>query len=346
MKLYIQITLILIVFFQTNTLFSENNLFNVNNIKLEKKDKISNITLADRAIKKGFDQLINRILLKSDREKLSDLNFIQIKQLVAYYRVTTISEEKNSELLNFNITFDKDKIHHLFHQRGVSYSEILDKELYILPILIKGNEIFIFNNNYFYENWTEFYNKNLIEFIIPLENIEIIQKVNNNKDDLINLETNDLLKEYSKKNLALVFIEDNKNIKKVYIKSKIQGKNISKSLNFKKQSMNDKEFNKKIIVDIKKELINLIKSKNLIDIRTPSFLKAKLELNKKNSLIELNSRIKNIDSIENIYIQEFNKNYVNLRIKYLGKLEKIINQLKNEKINLQLLNDIWIIKTL
>ena len=110
--------------------------------------------------------------------------------------------------------------------------------------------------------------------------------------------------------------------------------------------MNDKEFNKKIIVDIKKELINLIKSKNLIDIRTPSFLKAKLELNKKNSLIELNSRIKNIDSIENIYIQEFNKNYVNLRIKYLGKLEKIINQLKNEKINLQLLNDIWIIKTL
>ncbi len=346
MKLYIQIILILIVFFQTNTLFSENNLFNVNNIKLEKKDKISNITLADRAIKKGFDQLINRILLKSDREKLSDLNFIQIKQLVAYYRVTTISEEKNSELLNFNITFDKDKIHHLFHQRGVSYSEILDKELYILPILIKGNEIFIFNNNYFYENWTEFYNKNLIEFIIPLENIEIIQKVNNNKDDLINLETNDLLKEYSKKNLALVFIEDNKNIKKVYIKSKIQGKNISKSLNFKKQSMNDKEFNKKIIVDIKKELINLIKSKNLIDIRTPSFLKAKLELNKKNSLIELNSRIKNIDSIENIYIQEFNKNYVNLRIKYLGKLEKIINQLKNEKINLQLLNDIWIIKTL
>ena len=35
-----------------------------------------------------------------------------------------------------------------------------------------------------------------------------------------------------------------------------------------------------------------------------------------------------------------------LRIKYLGKLDKIINQLKKEKINLQLVNDIWIIKTL
>ncbi|MFL2875923.1 MAG: hypothetical protein CNB20_00115 [Pelagibacterales bacterium MED-G43] len=346
MKLYIQITFILIVFFHTNTLFSENNLFSVNNIELEKKNKISNNSLADQAIKKGFNQLINRILLTRDKENFSDLNLTRIKQLVTYYRVSTVSEETNKELLNFSITFDKDKIHQLFYQRGISYSEILDKELYILPILIKNNEVFIFNNNFFYKNWTEFYKENLIEFIIPLENIEIIQKVNKNKDNLINLEISNLLREYSKKNLALVFIEDNKNMKKVYIKSKIQGKNISKSLNFKKQSFNDKEFNIKIIIETKKELINLIKSKNLIDIRTPSFLNAKLEINKTNSLIELNSRIKNIDSVEKIYIQEFNKNFVNLKIKYLGKLEKIINQLKNEKINLQLLDDTWIIKTL
>ena len=96
----------------------------------------------------------------------------------------------------------------------------------------------------------------------------------------------------------------------------------------------------------KKELINLVKSENLIDIRTPSFLNVKFDLNKKNNLVELNSRIKNIDLIENIYVQEFNKDYMNLRIKYLGKLDKIINQLKNENINLKLINDQWIIKTL
>ena len=37
---------------------------------------------------------------------------------------------------------------------------------------------------------------------------------------------------------------------------------------------------------------------------------------------------------------------MNLRIKYLGKLEKIINQLKKQKVNLQLVNDQWIIKAL
>ena len=90
----------------------------------------------------------------------------------------------------------------------------------------------------------------------------------------------------------------------------------------------------------------MIKSNNLIDIRTPSFLNTKLNLNKKSNLVELNIRIKKIDSIENIYVQEFNKDYMNLRIKYLGKLDKLINDLKKENINLQLINNRWVIKTL
>ena len=46
----------------------------------------------------------------------------------------------------------------------------------------------------------------------------------------------------------------------------------------------------------------------------------KLNLKKKGNLVELNIRIKNIDLIENIFVQEFNKDYMNLRIKYLGKI--------------------------
>ena len=49
--------------------------------------------------------------------------------------------------------------------------------------------------------------------------------------------------------------------------------------------------------------------------------------------------------IENVYVQEFNKDYMSLKIKYLGKLDKIINQLKNKNIHLQFIQDEWIIKT-
>ena len=348
MKLFKQIFFILVIFLKTETLFSENKLFNVNNIEIEKKDKITNKVLADQAIRKGFNQLKTKILLKEDIDKLQDLKFSSIKQLVEYYQITNISKEKKKkEILNFSVTFDKDKIHNLFFKRGISYSEILDKELYILPLLIKDSNIFIFNNNYFYENWNEYYKNNLIEFILPTENIEIIQKITNNKNNLININLVDLFEEYSDKNLALILIENSKgNNIKVYIKSIIQRKNISKNINLKNNEIANNNFEKKIILEIKKELINLVKSKNLIDIRTPLFLNAKLNLNKKSNLVKLNAKIKKIDSIENIYVQEFNKDYMNLRIKYFGKLEKIIIQLKKESINLQMNNDEWTIKTL
>tara|TARA_E500000178_G_scaffold325632_1_gene353121 strand:+ start:654 stop:1700 length:1047 start_codon:yes stop_codon:yes gene_type:complete len=348
MKLYKQLLFILVVLFKTETVFSKNNLFNVNNIELEKKDKVANNKLVDQAIKKGFKQLTTRILLNEDIYKLSDLKFSSIKQLVAYYQIKNVSKENTrEELLSFNITFDKDKIHDLFYKIGISYSKISDKELYILPLLIQKNEIFIFNNNFFYKNWNKIYENDLIEFILPLENIEIIQNINNYKKNLINLNVTDLFQEYTKKNLALVLIDKNKfGDKKIYIKSIIQGKKISKNLDLKKQKLSTDKINEKVIIEIKKELINIVKSKNLIDIRTPFFLNAKLDLNNKSNLVTLNSRVNKIDSIENIYVQEFNKDYVNLRIKYLGNLEKIINQLNIENIELKLINDQWVIKTL
>ena len=119
--------------------------------------------------------------------------------------------------------------------------------------------------------------ENLIEFNLPIENIETIQYVNKNKKNLINLETLDLFKEYTNKNLALILIEQSKKEKaKVYIKTKIQGKNISKNLTLKEKDLKADKFNEKIIKDLKLELVNLIKSANLIDIRTPSFLNVKL----------------------------------------------------------------------
>ena len=273
---------------------------------------------------------------------------MSIKQLVTYYQISNISNQKeNKELTNFSVTFDKDKIHNLFYTRGISYSEVSDKEFYVLPIMIKENDIYIFNDNYYYKNWNKIYKDDLIEFILISEKIEIIENVNNYKNNLINLDLKNLFEEYKNKNLALIIIEENKSSNiKVFIKSKIQGENISKSFNFKKDILNSDNLNEKMIIEIKKELINLIKSKNLIDVRTPFFLNTKLDINKTSNLVELNKRIKKIDAIENIYVQEFNKDYMNLKIKYLGKLDKIINQLKREKIDLKLINDQWTIKVL
>ena len=342
MKLLKQILIILIVFFKTGNLLSENNLFNVNNILINKKDNLSNDQLANKAIKKAFDQLSKRILLKKDIQKISELNYLNIKELVTYYNISKKSDNDN---VIFNITFDKNKIHNLFYNKGILYSDIIDKDFYVLPIFLKQDEIYIFSNNYFYENWNELDNDDLLEFILPLENIEIIQNINKSKNNLLSSNLDSIFNEYADKNLALVFIEDDINKKKIYLKAKIQGKFVSKNLNINKDI---KDYNSKngVISFLKDEITNLVKSENLIDIRTPAFINVKLNLNKENNLVFFNSKIKKIDLIEDIFVLEFNKDHVDIKIKYLGKFERMVNQLKKENIILQLVNDEWLIKIL
>jgi hypothetical protein len=342
MKFYKLFLIILIVFSQTGNVLSNSNIFDVNNIEIEKKGKISNEALANKAITMSFKQLIEKILLKKDVEKLKELKFTEIKELVRYYQVSNKINHNNVEKINYNISFDKDKIHDLFYKKNISYSEITNKELFILPILRKKDQVYIYNQNFFYDKWNEFNDDDLIEFILPLENIEIIQYVNSYKNDLLNLDLRELFQEYSGKNLALVLIEDNSSKEeKIYFKTKIQGKNIFRNVNIKRFDLSENEFYKKIITEVKIEIISLVKSQNLIDVRTPSFLNVKLKINKKNNLAILNSRLQRMDLIDNIYVQKFNNENIYLKIKYLGKLDKIIRQLENQKILLKLINNEW-----
>ena len=82
----------------------------------------------------------------------------------------------------------------------------------------------------------------------------------------------------------------------------------------------------------------------MIDVRTPSFLNVKFKINKRNNLEDLNKRIKKIDAINNMYVQELNKDFVLIKLKYLGKLSKIISQLKKDRIILEQRENEWSLK--
>ena len=346
MKLNKIIILILVIFIKTGNVLSQDSIFNVNNIEIIKKTNTSNKDIANQAIKKAYLKLIDKILLIEDKEKISKMDFTKIKELVSYYQViSNVENDKKEDIVIFNIFFDKDKLHNLFYEKDISYAEITDKEFYLLPVLKKDDQYFIFNQNFFYEKWNDFEDNDLVEFILPFENIEIIQKININKNNLFNVEINTLFLEYSKKNQALLLIDDKNGIvEKIFLRANISGKKINKNLliknNFKEKAKNYRE----IIQRTRNEIIDLVKSQNLIDIKTPSFLNIKLTPNKRNNLAELYKRLNNIGSVDNLYVQEINSEYVLLKIKYLGKLEKIINELKKEKIILKQKNDEWSIK--
>ena len=336
--------IILVIFLKTGNVLSENTLFNVNNVEISGNLSSNNQSFSKRALEKGFKELINKVLLQKDLNKFKDLSTNQIKSLVSYYQISETIEDRsaNTVIKKYNIFFDKEKIHDLFYDYEISYSNISQYEIYFLPIHKKNEKLYVYNKNYFYENWNKIGNNELIDFILPLEKIETLTNINNFKDDLLSLDIEDIFKEYSQKNLALVLIdENNTNENKIFLKTNIMGKNVNKSLIFKKIEKKSANFYDDIIFEIKKEIINLVKSQNLIDIRTPSFINIKFFIDKKNNLVDLDKRIKNIDLIQSLYVLELNKKYVLLKIKYLGKINKIINQLKDQDILLKLNNDQW-----
>ncbi len=346
MRIYKSLLIILVIFLKTGNVLSSENIFNVNNIQIDKNKELSNEQLANQAIKKGFEELTAKILLEEDLKKISDLNLSEIKNLILYYQLQN-SDEPNSrtDKIIFNVFFDKNKLHDLFFKKSISYSEIDDREIYLLPILKRKDQIFIYNNNFFYQNWNSSIKSKLIEFILPIENIEIFQKVILSKNNLIDLNLEDLFKEYPNKNLAYVLIDESYSKgERVYLKMKILDKHVEKNINIGRGNLDKDDFYKSIITQVNKEITNLVKSENLIDVRTPSFLNTKLLISKDKNLVELKKRLKKIDLIDNIYVQEFNNEYIFLKIKYLGKIDKIIQLLKKEKIILQLTEDQWRLK--
>ena len=340
MKNLIFICCILIILFKTGNVLSDNNIFNVNNVEISKEISTNKEKLANQAFKKGFKELINRLLLEEDYKKISTTNLDQIKRLISYYQIKNKEKEENNNI-RFNIFFDKDKIHNFFYQKNILYSDIINTDMIIFPLLISDKQYFIYTKNYFYENWNKESSKDLIKYTLPAENIESIQKIKINRENIYQINIEDFFKEYNLENMAFVTIKINQNIAKVFLNTKIADKKLNKNLLITNPGLNQKQFNNRIISEIKNVIRDLIKSQNLIDVRIPSFLNAEIKLNNKSNLVEFNNRLKKIDLIDSFYVQELNKDYVLVKIKYLGKINKIIKKLKDQNIDLNMRKGQW-----
>ena len=343
MKNLIFISCILIILFKTGNVLSDNNIFNVNNIEISLETSKNKEKLVNKAFQKAFSELINRLLMKEDYKKFSNIDLAQIKKLISYYQVLNQDEEiTDNNNIKVNVSFDKNRMHNFFYDKNILYSDIINTEVILFPLLKKEDQYFIYTKNYFYEKWNEEKFDNLIQYTLPAENIENIQKINSNKNNIYKLKVADFFREYESDNIVFDNIEINNKSAEVFLSTRIEGKIINKSLNInKKENFNEIFFYKEVILEINNVIKDLIKSQNLIDVKTPSFLNVEIQLNKKSNLVEFSNRLNKIDLIDNFYVQELNKDYVMIKIKYLGKINKIINKLKDEKIDLKMIAGQW-----
>ena len=156
MKNSIFICCILIILFKTGNVLSDTNIFNVNNIEISKETYKNKEKLVNNAFQKAFNELIARLLLEEDYKRLSGISLGQIKKLILYYQITNQDEKEGADNnIKVNVFFDKDRMHNFFYNKNILYSDIINTEVILFPLLKKKEEYFIYTKNYFYKKWNE-----------------------------------------------------------------------------------------------------------------------------------------------------------------------------------------------
>ena len=353
MNKFFFIICIIVFLFKTQTVFSNNLIYDVNNIEVS--GKINNVLdkkkIIQTAFKKAFIIFTDKTLLKSDASNLYKTKISTIENLVFAYQI--VKEEKkirNVSTLTVNIKFDQKKINNFLAKNSISYADVSNISLTLLPVLIREKEVFMFTDNFFYNNWIESSDDSeniediLINYNLALENIEDLQYINQNRENLELINTNDLTSLNDKSDYAFLLIYFTEKKLKAYIKTSIKKKEINKSIDLKIHPNNEVKTYKEAIIVLKEEITQIWKSQNLVDVNTPAFLDLFLEIKKTNDYLKLSSILNSIDLVEKYSVLEMTNEYTKVRIKYKGKLNKLKYKLLEKKSKIRIIDNVWKIK--
>jgi hypothetical protein len=131
--------------------------FFINDIEI--KEKLENDFNKENLINKGFQEafteLMNKLVQSKNLNEVKSNNLNQIKSMIETF---TIEEEKfinKTYNLKIGVSFNKKKIFEYLSSKNVFPSEIKEEDFLFFPILLDqaNDDILIYSNNSFYDNW-------------------------------------------------------------------------------------------------------------------------------------------------------------------------------------------------
>ena len=344
---------ILLFISKTENVFSNNLIYDVNNIEIEgiTNNNLTKKKIIDKAFHKAFLIFTDKVLLRTDAINLYETELEIIKDLVFTYQITEIKKNDNNKTIStFNIRFDPKKINNFLAIRGITYADISNISLTLLPVLIKEKKVFLYRENFFYNNWTKSKdnitdsNDKLISYNLALENIDDLEYINSIKKNISLIDVKTISSFNKNINYALVIIYSEEDKLRAFIKTSIKKKNVDRNISLNFNPKDENKSYKEAITIIKREINQIWKEQNLIDVNTPSFLDFFLEIKNLDDYIKLRSVLDSIDIIENYSVLEMTSEYLKVRLKFNGKISKIKNKIIEREIDIKIIENVWKLK--
>ena len=338
---------LLIVFFSTT--YSNANAFKVSDIKISSPFEVNfeKNSVIDKGFQISFSDLLSMITTSGDRKKVRNVSIKELKGMIDSF---TISDEKfinNEYFANLETTFNKKKILKFLENENIFPSIPQRNKVLLFPILVetKDNNIYLFNNNIFYDKWNEKKNSyDLLDYLLPSEDIEDLIELQKTPKDMETYDFSNLINKYDIKDsiILIIYKEDSKirTLSKINLNNtlKIQNKNYS----------NIDVINEDDLFDIVKSLKQLYEDqwKKNNEINTSIKLPITISINSKRTkkIIELERVLNSIDLVSDFNILNFNSENIQYKVIYNGTPNIFLNDMRKRKLELEMKNNIWIVK--
>ena len=338
---------LLIVFFSTT--YSNANVFKVSDVKISSPFELNfeKNSVIDRGFQISFSDLLSMITTSGDRKKIRNVSLKELKGMIDSF---TISDEKfidNEYFANLETTFNKKKTLKFLENENIFPSIPQRNKVILFPILVetKDNNIYLFNNNIFYDKWNEQKNSyDLLDYLLPSEDIEDLVELQKISKDIETYDFSNLINKYEIKDsiILIIYKESNsvRTLSKINLNNtlKIQNKNYPKI-----DIVNVNNFSN-IVKNLKQLYEDQWKKNN--EINTSLKLPITISINSKKTkkIIELEQALDSLDLVSDFNILNFNSESIQYKITYNGTPNIFLNDMREKNLELEMKNNMWTLK--
>ena len=328
--IFIFLTATTILIFSSTNSFTEESVFTINNVKVKGPVDLnfSREKYMNEAFISSFEILINKILLTRDLKKINNLQLKDIKKLIGSFQILEESYKKDFYEANFKIFYHEKKVKNFLGKKNISFSRPERITAIFFTVLYINGEIQNSAQNYFHKEWNSIKIKNeLINFILPLEDLDDLDQIAKMKHKIEKLDIESLVNKYDVENYVFTLMDyENKNLK-IYIRTNFNNNLISKNVSYDLKNIENEFELITILKDLKLKITDLWKEENLVNLLMPLSIKLKFQHKSLNDLQIARSVFGKISIIDNYVLEEFNINNSYFKIYYYGNPKKLKSEL-------------------
>ena len=338
--IFIFFTATIFLFILFTKSFSEENVFTINNVTVKGEIDLnfSREKYINKAFLNSFEILMSKILLSRDLTKMNNIKLKQIKSLINHFQILEESYRKDEYKAKIKIFYSDIKIKKFLRQKNISFSQPENISAVFFPVFFINDEMQNLNDNFFYKYWTEIEIKNeLINFILPLEDLEDISKIMKMKNRIEELDVDTLVNKYDVKSYVFALMDYQDKKLNIHVKTNFNNNKISKNFLYEVENINDEPSLNYILKDLKLKVMDIWKEENLVNLLMPLSISLQYQHSNLEDLDKLRNIFYKISIIDSYTLEEFNINNSFFKIYYYGNPKKLRSELL--KFGYQLKND-------